>query len=218
MSDLTAGYTFASGGTVTPTKLNDAIGNAVIAAGALSADSTGLAKMADGYLSADAAGRAKMASGFLTGAMLPEGSIVQVVSEEYTTFSNTSAVIPVDNTVPVSTEGEALMSKAITPASASNKVLVRFSGCATAGTATTTMTFALFRGTTCIAAKVVTNAGVGAADVTFDVLDSPASASAVTYYVRYGAQSGYSTIINGAGSRIFGGIQKQVLTLMEVKA
>lgn len=66
MSDITAGYVFANGATFTPTKLNAMLDDAVIAAGALSADATGRAKMADGFLSADATGLAKMADGFLT--------------------------------------------------------------------------------------------------------------------------------------------------------
>ena len=52
------------------------------------------------------------------------GKIVQVVNVTDHTLSTTTATIPQDNTTPQNTEGLELFTLAITPTSASNKLLI----------------------------------------------------------------------------------------------
>lgn len=65
MPDIEAGYTWASGATVTPSKLNDSIGNATIAAGAVTS-----AKLGDGSVTA-----AKLAANSVTTAAILDANV-----------------------------------------------------------------------------------------------------------------------------------------------
>lgn len=220
MGDLTIGYTFSNGATVTPTKLNDAVNLATINAGALSADSTGRAMMADGYLSADATGRAKIADGFVTAEKIAAGVLGQTVEATLSAYSTAGTTNQFSTSgVPTSSGGTLLMSQAITPTSSSNKVRVEFRCSATSNAGLVTMVFALFRGTTCINADIFANPGAGyMTAITLGIVDSPASSSEQTYSVRYSGTGGYNIYINGYGSQHIGGASKATLTLTEIKA
>lgn len=218
MGDLTTGYTFTSGATLTPTKLNDAVGNAVIADAAITT-----AKILDDAVTADkiAAGAVItecLADAAVTAAKAGTGMIVQNVTATLETYLAVTANTPaVDDSVPLVSEGTQVVACSITPSSASSKVRVCFNGSATGSSGGVSQVLALFRDSTCIGAKVFSNYGAYSTDMTFDVIDSPATTSAVTYSVRAGVQSGQVMMINGVSARYFGGAQKQVLTLTEIK-
>jgi hypothetical protein len=147
------------------------------------------------------------------------GAVLQVVQATYTTNADITTTIPTDDTTPLISEGTEILSASITPVDNNNKILciVDLSGGADA---VASPVMALFRGSTCINAKIWTAMTAGTihdGDLVF--LDSPASASAQTYSVRVGTGTGATIRLNGnATQRFFGGVSACTLTLMEVKA
>jgi len=135
------------------------------------------------------------------------GKVLQVVTGSIGSATG-NTTIPWDNTVPVSTEGTQVGSAAITPAATANKVLVNVSlsfgiddYLGDGGDAEGVV--ALFRGSTCIGAQVITrdlssNSNIQSV-VHLQVLDSPATTSSTTYSVRVGSGEEWYT------SRLVGG-------------
>ena len=171
-------------------------------------------------LAAGAVVTADVADAAITAPKLASKIPVQTVVATSSSFGQTAALIPADDTVPLSTEGTEFMTGSITPTSSSNSVVVDFSAQVTATGAAVVV--AIFRSTTCIAAQIVTPASASyASAVSMRVSDSPATTSAVTYSVRFGNSQGttYTSYINGAGSgRVLGGAQKATLTMAEINA
>jgi hypothetical protein len=118
-------------------------------------------------------------------------AIRQVVTAVIAAASGTTT-IPLDNTSPVNTEGTQIVTANITPADSNNEVLVRASF--TVDTSLNdSIIAAVFRGSTCIGAAILANTNSGettAGVVSFNIKDAPASASAVTYSIRIGKDSG----------------------------
>jgi hypothetical protein len=250
MATVTASYNWVSGETVTPAKLNTTAAptvvvannevttakildanvttakiasNAVTTAKILDANVTN-AKLATGIdaskLTTGTLPIARIADDAVTGAKLADGMVVRVLQTSYATKSTHTAVIPSDNTVPLVTEGDQIMSLAITPQTATNKVLVRAVIPVAYNNYGGIMT--VFRGSTCIGASIValTSTIATVAPHIVEVLDAPASGSAVTYSVRVGTNaSPYQMYINGSPTvRYYGGASAATLTLTEIKA
>lgn len=212
------GYTFTSGDTVTPTKLNNArtvsdIVNADISASAAIAYSK--LNLANSIVAGD------VTAGAITAAKVADGAVVQVVSATVSTVTAVSAVIPFDDTTPTSTEGAELLSATITPSSSTNKILVTFNGFCASPSTGFSASHVLFRGTTAINATSTSHSVANATTPVFiQHLDSPATASAVTYSMRVGPSVGtvnFAYNSNG-GTRRYGGTAAAVLTLTEIKA
>lgn len=146
------------------------------------------------------------------------GMVLQVLQNQYTTNADITTVIPLDDTTPTNTEGDQVLSQAITPASASNNVRVQVVIHGAQNTNSTAMIAALFRGSTCIDVKshVFTTSNFPAV-ITMDVLDAPATTSSTTYSVRVGPSSNTLRLNGSAASRQFGGTAKCTLTVSEIK-
>jgi hypothetical protein len=146
------------------------------------------------------------------------GKLGQVLSTQYTTGTSTIDIIPDDDTTPLNTEGIQILSQAITPASSSSKVRVT-AVVAGGRTAVSGVAVSVFRGSTCIDAKVqIVGLANSQANIAIDLIDEPATSSSVTYTVRAGkAGAGTGALfINGGDARFFGGTAKCTLTLMEI--
>lgn len=219
MATLTKGRTFASGEVVTPAKLNALVDDAAVG-DIVDADIKSDAAIAGSKLADLGVSTAKLANGAVTAAKVADGAVVQVVQTTNATRSTHTAVIPNDDTVPLVSKGDEILTQAITPATATNKVLVRvnlpsvyanFGG-----------TVSVFRGSTCInAGPIQTSTSTVALFVSWscEILDSPASASPVTYSVRIGSSlAPWQVYLNGSTARFFGGASKATLTLMEIKS
>ena len=136
------------------------------------------------------------------------GEIIQVVTATDTTNRTVSSTSFTSTTV----------SASITPASASNKILVLVSGMIAINTSQSYAYLTVYRGATDLASTTngfsgayvagdyPTNVGAGAISVSY--LDSPSTTSSTTYtiYTR-----------TNAGSCNFGVSSKQTITLLEVK-
>ncbi len=161
----------------------------------------------------------------------------QVVSTDILAATGTST-IPRDSTTPTNAEGTQVASLSITPADNTNLVEVRaaFSasivGIAGGGGGATNGTFiaALFRGTTCIAVQevyinIATDSGVNSITasvggaICFNLIDAPATASAVTYSIRVGMISGGGGWgVNSSGFNFGGAFDENQLILKEIAA
>jgi hypothetical protein len=142
----------------------------------------------------------------------------QVLQTTYATNADLTVAIPYDDTVPTSTEGTQILSQAITPADNTNKILCQVAVWGQ-GVTPALMIAALFRGTTCINVAAIRQNTAIIGPVVFSFLDSPASASAQTYSVRVGPDTGGTVRLNGdTTQRFFGGASVCTLTLSEIEA
>jgi len=153
------------------------------------------------------------------GMLMPTGAVLQTLQTTYSSNSSITASIPIDDTIPTSSEGTQILSQSITPVSSSNTVLVRFKGQAAVSSTGETAVAALFRGTTCLDAMAIQGHNGTAGTITFilEEFDAPATASAVTYTVRIGVSAGSVRLNGQTDGRKFGGAAQATLTVQEIK-
>lgn len=147
------------------------------------------------------------------------GIVLQVLQATYATNANLTTVIPLDDTVPTNTEGDEVLSQAITLSNAANRVFVEFSGWGATSAGSNALSYAIFRGSTCIQSgyTVVITANfpvpIGGA-----ILETPGSVGPHTYSVRVGPSGAVNARLNGSAvGRAYGGSAKATLTLTELK-
>jgi len=220
---------------VTNAKLaDDAVGTTDIADDAVS-----LAKMASGtdgnIITYDASGNpAAVATGTVgqiltsAGAGAPPtfaaaaagGKIVQVVNNTITSANSGTTQMPIDNTIPTSSEGNEFITLAITPTNASNKLLILINlKCGfTAGGSQLQM--ALFQDSTsaAIAANATARSHTGEqGDLSMNHYMTAGTTIATTFKVRVGANIGGTMFLNSnGGGRLYGGVSSSTITIMEI--
>lgn len=149
------------------------------------------------------------------------GEVLDSAYAEYATYSNTSAVLPADDTIPQNTEGTELLSVAITPKSTSSKLYCVWEGMFAHGTSGQNIAVAMFRNgvANAIAATAETSTSGSPLQKLSDSVEiSPSTTSEVTISVRYGTGGSGTVYVNGgAGSRTFGGVAKVTLKVFEIK-
>lgn len=147
------------------------------------------------------------------------GLIKQVVETTYGTYANTSTVIPYDDTIPQITEGAEAMTRAITPASVSNILLINVMvhvSCAVP------YIVALFQDATANALSMAVGVQASATwakpnTLTFAYKMAAGTTSSTTFRVRYGPGTAGTAYINGdSGSRMGGGILLSSITITEI--
>jgi hypothetical protein len=149
------------------------------------------------------------------------GHIVQIVNTQTGTVASGSGTIPIDNTIPQNTEGNEFMTLAITPTSASNKLLinVNFIGGEVANLSNH-YTVALFQDFTAnaLASTIGDGFGTGASSVNFTHYMTAGTASSTTFKVRAGLDSGslYMNGFTGIG-QIYGGVAVSSITITEIQ-
>jgi hypothetical protein len=146
--------------------------------------------------------------------------ILQALQNVYTANATLSTELPIDDTVPLDTEGVLVLTQSITLASASPKVLVKAALWGQAS-ASTFWGAALFRGSICIDAKAVVIDGTNTLgnQIMMSVLDAPGAIGPHAYSVRVGSYNPGGSVLrlNGTTSdRVFGGASKSTLTLLEI--
>ncbi|MEY5100360.1 MAG: hypothetical protein RJA36_3079 [Pseudomonadota bacterium] len=144
--------------------------------------------------------------------------------DEYATYATLTAQIPLDDTIPQSSEGTQILSASITPKSTANRIRARV---VVRGliqdSANRQGAVCLFRnaGADAIAATNANFYAAGAQIAQTAVLefeDSPASVSSQTYTVRVGGAGGTLYINGNSSSRIYGGVMRSTLVLEEITA
>lgn len=141
-------------------------------------------------------------------------------------YTNTTAVatgttqIPIDDTIPQSTEGNQYLSLAITPKNTANILVIEgLLNLSNAASAPFALSAALFQDSTANALTAVTNIEGVAAQIYqlyFKHVMAAGTTSATTFTVRAGANVVGTTTLNGqSGARIFGGTLNSYLMITE---
>ena len=151
------------------------------------------------------------------------GGIIQTVHKDYRSFFSTTALIPLDDSIPQNTEGSEVFTQAITPTASSSKILITCVLNISNSNSSNLHTAAIFRDSiaNAIAAGWALCVGTNApsSPMVINFLDSPATTSAVTYKVRVGYTGNSSSVVQvngGSGTRYLGGALASGMTLMEV--
>jgi hypothetical protein len=149
-----------------------------------------------------------------------EGLFLQIVAMTVAEGAG-SNTIPFDDTLPLVAEGAQIGTANITPADSSNKVLI-MGAIQVATDGNTGVVCTLFNGSTLLQSRCFATTAGGAANsgmVSFMFLDSPASASAVTYSIRIGSSSGnWYTGQDRSSGGDFGDTADDGVYLLEVSA
>jgi hypothetical protein len=179
-----------------------------------------LSDVGSGFFTADATGRGKFASGFIDNTMLPAGSVVQVANTMVGTLATGTALIPVDDSIPQSTEGDQYMTLAITPTSATNKLCITVTAIASSTATGDFITAALFQDSVAnaLAAAFERNDTAGGKTITFTHYMTAGTTSSTTFKVRVGSNASGTTTFNGnGGARRMGGVAASSITIQEIK-
>ena len=164
-----------------------------------------------------------MSASKLTGAMASGvtgvGKIVQVVNEMDTAVATGTTAMPDDDTIPQISEGDEYLSVAITPTSASNKLLIQVivnGDCS----GEKVITAALFQDSTAGALAGTQSARDGATNdqhqIAFNHYMAAGTTSATTFRVRAGGASNTFTLNGHSSGRLLGGVNASSLTVMEI--
>lgn len=149
------------------------------------------------------------------------GTVLQVVNTLNTTYSSSATTMPVDDTIPQSTEGFEILSASITPKSASNKLKITVSAnlsCSIAGGIGIGVALFQDSGTSAIACSISSLYSTGAVlNIPLIYYMTAGTTSSTTFKVRAGCNSG-STLVNGNNAtRIFGGTAVSSITIEEIQ-
>lgn len=142
---------------------------------------------------------------------------------DYTAVAVGSTVIPADDTIPQNTEGTQFMSQAITPKSATNRLVIEGNVfCNTQSTSNAII--ALFQDSTANALgawEQYNTTATAILNISFNYTMIAGTTSSTTFKIRGGAASGNFGFngINtaGAGTRRFGAITKSQIRVTEYK-
>jgi len=169
------------------------------------------------------------ANGVISGAgtiaktALPSGSILQVVNADLASFFSTSATIPLDDTIPQITEGAEILTCAITPTSATSKLIIDVVMNVANDNASNISYICLFQDSTANALRAAWSRTVAANNpVSPMVLKhymTAGTTSSTTFRVRGGSSSASTFQINGgSGTRYQGGSLISSITITEIAA
>jgi hypothetical protein len=176
--DTVSEYTAANGVTIDGVKLKD---------GALATNNS----VVTSNITAAAVTSTKVAPGF----------VVQVVNTNYSAATTTAATIPSDNTIPQNTEGLEFMSQAITPKSATNRLVIDVIWFGSTSAASMDINVALFQDAT-VSALAATSTwmltGTGRVVIPLKHSMISGTTSSTTFKVRAGSSAASTTTFNGA--------------------
>ncbi len=119
----------------------------------------------------------------------PGGKTVNFTSGSIASITSTTN-IPLDDTIPLVTEGAEIASLAITPANAANSIKVEAAFTFANGADSVDGIACIFRDSTCIASFVIADNKSDEQTWTLLTVDNPATTSATTYSIRVGSPSG----------------------------
>jgi hypothetical protein len=150
------------------------------------------------------------------------GVPVQVASFRTGAVATGTTIMPFDDTIPQNTEGDQYMSLAITPKSATNRLMFIVSAWWSHSAANCQGGVALFQDTTADALAVSeiyenTNTAVNMVPLTHDMVAG--TTSSTTFKIRIGSQNAGTTTFNGQSSlRRYGGVAASGIQILEYKA
>ncbi len=178
--------------------------------------------LADSVIIADSASGSSAARSTITALRAAmSGTLLQWVATEPGALATGTTVMPYDDTIPQSSEGDQYMSLAITPKSSASTLMVHVLGIfSQSGAAVTSM--ALFQDATAAALAAV-DFDSRNADQSFTLPLTHTMTSgttiATTFKVRAGPSAGSTTTFNGSGgARKFGGVAASSIMIAEVSS
>jgi hypothetical protein len=149
-------------------------------------------------------------------------NLYQVVSTLCVASSTSTTAIPDDDTIPQNTEGQEMFTLAITPTSASNKLVIE-AHLNLSSSGTNNGCVALFQNADADAIAAAAWRGVAAggscpAARLLHVIDAAGTTASITFKVRAGDDNAGATVtLNGAGgNRLYGGVMGSGMTIYEV--
>jgi hypothetical protein len=145
------------------------------------------------------------------------GKVAQIVTEVHTTYSTGSTNIPADDTIPTSSEGSEIITKAITPTSATNRLLFIFEG-NLQNSSTQNIAFTLFQDSGAAAIAMgwsMCHMGNHQNHLGFTHDMVAGTTSSTTFKIRMGGESGTYRTNGSSSARRYGGISANRLTIIE---
>jgi hypothetical protein len=147
------------------------------------------------------------------------GTVAQAVRDTDATYVTCGTSMPVDNSIPQITEGDEVLSVAITPVNASSTLEI--TAMLNIGASTTmNVGIGLFVDATAAAIQATSQRVEGAVSMSSVPLRhtvSAGSTTARTYRIRIGPDAGGNAFLNGdGGARQFGGVAISSLTVKEI--
>jgi hypothetical protein len=149
------------------------------------------------------------------------GKVVQVVNVIDSTFKTTTVAIPHDDTIPQNTEGMELMTLAITPTSATNKLIIFCSANIACSTGPRIGAIALFQDTTVGALASIVHmvaATEQAEQANMQHYMTAGTTSATTFKLRGGLNSNTFGFNGTSSARRHGGVSSSSITIWEISA
>jgi hypothetical protein len=146
------------------------------------------------------------------------GQILQVVNFQTGEYNSGTTVIPLDDTIPQNTEGDEYMTLAITPTSASSKLLIEINALLGSSTAKWIIG-AIFQDTTAdaLAGGYFYEPNGGAAkELTIRHYMTAGTTSATTFKFRAGVHTSGTLYFNGVTARYLGGVAASSITITEI--
>lgn len=160
-----------------------------------------------------------ISTGTLASARLPAGSILQVATFQTGAVATGTGTIPLDDTIPQITEGTEFLTLAITPTTATSKLVINVCIQLDKNNANT-LTVALFQDSTAnaIASQFYGALGSGVSmPMSFTHTMTSGTTSSTTFRVRAGSELAGTVTRNGrGGGRIDGGVAVSSITIYEV--
>lgn len=145
-----------------------------------------------------------------------KGLTLQIAEDTLTTLVGLTTFIAFDDTIPQSSEGEEILSQAITPLRATSTLVCDVSVPVTAASGTLVVV-ALFEAGSADAKRVAYIDGGNQATISFSYQVAFGNTTARTFSVRVGQVNAGLCYINGSGgSRQFGGTMFSSLTIYEI--
>ena len=155
----------------------------------------------------------------VSAAMQNAGAIVQVVNVMDGAVATGTTIIPFDDSIPQNTDGDEYLTLAITPTSATNKLLIEVSFILSNSIATN-MGIALFQDTTAGALGSSSQYQATATamhSLNFKHYMTTGTTSSTTFKVRAGGGGAGTTTFNGqGGARKLGGVFASSITITEI--
>ena len=197
----------------------DTSGTITIAAPAVAGSGTLTLPVATDTLAGIAATQTLTNKTLGTGTVFPAGAVLQVVNAQSGAVATGTTIIPFDDTIPQITEGTEYITLAITPKSATSKLLIQviWNGSSTSPS----NIIALFQDSTANALAVsMTSVGAnGLIAIPLNYFMTAGTTSSTTFRLRYGCNNAATVTTNGqGGARQFGGVYATSITITEIAA
>jgi hypothetical protein len=152
------------------------------------------------------------------------GVTIQVVeATPVTAVTSCATVIPLDNSIPQNTEGDEVITVAITPTNASNRLSIEFDASQIGLSAGVYPICAMFQDSTAGALAAGSGfpvaGGTNGSSMRLSYEMAAGTTSATTFKIRVGPSSAATVHVNGdsSGTRMFGGVAAARLRVTEIK-